>query len=402
MKLAICIPTHDGRMSQLRELLDSIVRQQFERSRVEICISDNASNDGSAEMVAEYVKRTEVPIRYFRFSTDMGVRNFINAIGLAQAEYCWLVGSDDAMMPSSLQTVLTALDQYPDIGGCTVNKLNFDVTLSKPAGADHEIVLPEHSLQAQAFGKRGDAISQLGMTFLFMSAHCFRRDLWNEELLRNGIDKISSINYFAHSYLVSRVAAGQAGWLWLPECLIVQRLGNSSAREELHHRELAYARQSTDDAMAFFLEVTSGERAPSYRELLRKLYVIYWNPIQVLRYKSEQACSFADDIEMLGYCTRTFRQVRLFWLTALPFLLIPSCLVRSFKAPPSERPKKSDKVRPEWLDEVITRMLIVLGVERGAKRDIERLVQHASTVASRFFAENRRSADEEAHLSWRQ
>jgi len=211
MKLAICIPTHNGRKSQLRELLDSIAQQQFEKGRVEICISDNASTDGSAEMVTAYAKRTDVPIHYFRFSKDMGVRNFINAIGLAKAEYCWLMGSDDAMMPGSLQAVLMALDEYENIGGCTVNKLNFDVTLSKLAGPDHEIVLPENPLQPQVFGKKGDAISELGMTFLFMSAHVFRRDLWNEAFLRNGIDKISSMNYFAHSFLVAQVAAVRPG-----------------------------------------------------------------------------------------------------------------------------------------------------------------------------------------------
>ncbi len=397
MKLAVCIPTHNGRRNQLRELLDSIALQEFDKKRIEICISDNASNDGTEEMVAQYAKRTDVAIQYFRFPTDMGVKNFIRAISLAQSEYCWLMGSDDAMTPGAIQAVLEMLDQHQAIGGCTVNKLNFDVTLSDLAGPDHEIVLPENPHLVHIFEQDEDVLSQLGMTFLFMSAHIFRRDLWNEEFRRNGIEKVSSIYYFAHSFLVAKVAMHAAGWIWIPDCLVVQRLGNSSAREELQKHELSYAFQSTNNAMSFFHEVTEPD-SPSYRELLRKLYVIYWNPIQLLRYKFQQSASVSDDIKILGYCTRHFRRVMLFWFTALPFLFTPSWLVRLVRTREPEYtllPGKAGQICPKWINHVITRILILLGIERGARREIDRLVKSTNQAANSFFASNRKLASRE-------
>ena len=47
MRLSICIPTHDGRREQLREAVESVLTQS--KDGVEICISDNASEDGTQE-----------------------------------------------------------------------------------------------------------------------------------------------------------------------------------------------------------------------------------------------------------------------------------------------------------------------------------------------------------------
>jgi abequosyltransferase len=54
--LSFCIPTHHGRAAYLKEAIDSMLEQivgQHEGD-VQICVSDNGSDDGTAELLAGY------------------------------------------------------------------------------------------------------------------------------------------------------------------------------------------------------------------------------------------------------------------------------------------------------------------------------------------------------------
>src|SRR5262249_25462750 len=129
-------------------LLDSILRQwkpEF-TGNLEICISDNASRDETADTVARYQAKSPVPIKYFRYEANQGgVRNFVNVVRMATAEYCWLVGSDDALTHDSIEGVLKVLVDNPSVAGVTLNKLNFNKSLDGFVGIDHQSVLPPQS-----------------------------------------------------------------------------------------------------------------------------------------------------------------------------------------------------------------------------------------------------------------
>ena len=85
IKLSLCIPTYN-RAAFLSEALDSVIQQATDE--VEIVISDNASNDGTAEMVTEY--QGKFPrITYYRQPENLGFdRNMLRAVDLARGEYC--------------------------------------------------------------------------------------------------------------------------------------------------------------------------------------------------------------------------------------------------------------------------------------------------------------------------
>ena len=71
--LSICIPTYN-RAEFLKDALDSILRQINEnnKDKVEICISDNASEDNTEELVEEYQKKSPIPIIYHKNEKNMG------------------------------------------------------------------------------------------------------------------------------------------------------------------------------------------------------------------------------------------------------------------------------------------------------------------------------------------
>lgn len=106
--LSICIPTYN-RAPYLKELLDSIVCQFNDPeiyNHVEIIISDNASEDNTAEMVAEYQKKYK-NIRYSRNKENIGaIRNILTVSGLSTGEYLWVFSDDDLHTGESLKTVI--------------------------------------------------------------------------------------------------------------------------------------------------------------------------------------------------------------------------------------------------------------------------------------------------------
>jgi len=107
--LSIAIPTYNRAETlrrQLGPLLGQIVGCQAD---VEVVVSDNASSDGTASVVAEM--REHFPgIRYVRNEANLGaIRNMDVAVRACQADYVWIVADDDVLMPFAVETVVSAV-----------------------------------------------------------------------------------------------------------------------------------------------------------------------------------------------------------------------------------------------------------------------------------------------------
>lgn len=125
-KLSICIATFN-RAAFIGATLDRIVSQIT--SDCEIVVSDNASTDGTEEVVAGYARRCD-RFRYFRQDTNKGLdRNFDRAVELARGEYCWLMSDDDWLKPNAIARVLETLSR--DLSVLFVNMELKDFTMSK-------------------------------------------------------------------------------------------------------------------------------------------------------------------------------------------------------------------------------------------------------------------------------
>ncbi len=180
IKLSVCIPTYN-RATFLGAALDSVIRQATDE--VEIVVSDNASTDHTEALVREYQARFP-RIRYHRNPENLGAdRNFLKVVELAEGEYCWLLGSDDALGPSALRQVLQRL------GSADIYQLDA-VRMS----SDMSRVLLSHEQHLSSLnGARYDCKNNADMlrvfkdalgfniNFTFMSCLVFRRFLWNEQ-----------------------------------------------------------------------------------------------------------------------------------------------------------------------------------------------------------------------------
>ena len=112
--LSICIPTFN-RSRFLVELLEGLLPQLIALPThgpgLDLVISDNASTDDTAEVIAAFQARG-LCARYVRNPTNLGAdANFLQCLSLAEAKYVWVLGDDDLVMPGALAALLSLLAQ---------------------------------------------------------------------------------------------------------------------------------------------------------------------------------------------------------------------------------------------------------------------------------------------------
>ena len=112
--ISVCIPTFDRRQ-YLKPLLESLVAEPG-AERLQIVVSDNASTDGTEELCRSF-SRGWPQVKYVRQPENQGPdRNFLSAVKHADAEFCWLFGSDDLPRPGAVARVLQLVDTNdPDL-----------------------------------------------------------------------------------------------------------------------------------------------------------------------------------------------------------------------------------------------------------------------------------------------
>lgn len=109
--LSICIPTYN-RSALLEESLAQLcaIKWPFE---TEIVVSDNASTDETARILAAF------PVRSFRQQEKLeAIDNFFAAFRAARGDYAFYLGDDDAVIPDALASAVAKMQGNPDWVAC--------------------------------------------------------------------------------------------------------------------------------------------------------------------------------------------------------------------------------------------------------------------------------------------
>jgi abequosyltransferase len=110
--LSLTIPTFN-RAPFLAELLEALLPQfaGLEADAAELVISDNASTDNTAEMIASFQARG-LAIRYHLQPENIGADgNFLTCLEIARGQYCWVMGDDDLPLPNAIPALISLLEQ---------------------------------------------------------------------------------------------------------------------------------------------------------------------------------------------------------------------------------------------------------------------------------------------------
>jgi glycosyltransferase involved in cell wall biosynthesis len=106
LPLSICIPTRN-RAPLLWRTLEHLLECRHAFS--EIVVSDNASDDGTGDVVAAWQPRF-TSLRYVRQPTDVGVfRNIYAAMWQATSEFAFVLSDDDMLIPEALIEAVATL-----------------------------------------------------------------------------------------------------------------------------------------------------------------------------------------------------------------------------------------------------------------------------------------------------
>jgi len=114
IELSICIPTYN-RARLLAESLEVLLPQCIDRP-VEICISNNASTDETAKMLATYLLAGNSRIRHQTRGWNIGIdRNILAALRMARGRYVLPIGDDEMIGAHGVDSILAALQNKPDM-----------------------------------------------------------------------------------------------------------------------------------------------------------------------------------------------------------------------------------------------------------------------------------------------
>jgi glycosyltransferase involved in cell wall biosynthesis len=110
--LTIGIPTYNGSKTILT-LLNSISSQNFDKSKVEILISNNASSDNTSNVIETFIKENDqLTIKTLTNKINLGFDgNISKLINFASGQYLWLIGDDDYLIENSIKKLLDFLNE---------------------------------------------------------------------------------------------------------------------------------------------------------------------------------------------------------------------------------------------------------------------------------------------------
>lgn len=324
MLLSICIPTHTGRAAFLRRAVESVAATLPEEleSSVEICISDNASSDGTNDVVADLQSSLSVRIVYYRNETDIGlVRNILAVVERASGDFCWLLGSDDTLSEGAITEVVRMLEQHPDTAGMTVNRQRIDYRWPEMVRTDPPDELPHDSGRLHVYESAEDALSNCGLAHDYMSMQIVNRRVWLDAVTALGEGTITR-TLLGHMHVIGAMIQRQPKWIWYPGHLVTHRTGTSDLDEKLGHDYSGYQLQIMGWRASIW-SLLLGKGTPVYRAVMKKAYHRTANTYVLGRYKLGPGHSLKRDLELLLRMTRYFYWLPEFWLRSFAVLLVP-------------------------------------------------------------------------------
>lgn len=137
--ISIGMPVYNG-AKYIRAALDSLLAQTC--SDFSIIISDNASTDGTEDILAEYALR-DSRITYVRQQSSIGAEaNFKYVFHTSTSEYFMWAAADDVRSTDFLEKNLVFLENHPDYLGSTLRTRfqggGFDPVLMGDASLDQD------------------------------------------------------------------------------------------------------------------------------------------------------------------------------------------------------------------------------------------------------------------------
>ena len=319
--LSICIPTYN-RAKYLKDALDSILKQINENNKykVEICISDNASEDNTEELVEEYQKKSPIPIIYHKNEKNMGADyNYLKVVEIANGEYCWLLGSDDIIEEGGIDTVLSETEKNGDVDIFTFDRYAYsrDLKIKKiKKNYKPKIKNLESSI---VFQNMYEILNHTAINFGYISVIVINRKKW---LSVKGYKKWIGSAY-VHVYIIYSIIKQGSIVKFVNKHLVGWRSDNDSFLNELKE----YGRFKIDLYYIYIAEDVFGRNSRECDIIKKKLLYRrgFWGRIIKAKINNTSKTLY---INIFKDMYPIYKYNLFFWLWYVPLMLIPSVFYR--------------------------------------------------------------------------
>lgn len=236
-KLGICIPTYN-RKKLLKELLESIFStvSSKDKDKIQICISDNASSDGTEIMVEDF-KNKGIEIIYHKNFENIGPDlNYLKCVNIATSEYCWLMGSDDKIEIDGISYILEELnnDKEIDIFIGNRNEYDFNFNFIRKRYWLNEII-DDYMFK---FSNKEDTVFYLknsfsiGAIYSYLSSIIVKKEKWKNEIY----DESYTGTAYSHAYILLKILLNNGSQKYLKKSIVASRGGNDTFLTNIKQR----------------------------------------------------------------------------------------------------------------------------------------------------------------------
>ncbi|MCD9124383.1 glycosyltransferase family 2 protein [Luteimonas fraxinea] len=190
--VSVCITTYNQR-DYILECLESAFQCAGEIP-IEIIVGDDASDDGTSEIVEAFAQRTGGIVRHVRHDIRLGAfRNYDHVIALARAPLIAHLDGDDYWLPGKLVLQVSFMQGNPDCAAVYTNAVTIDER-GRRLGVFNNVQHGEWTLEGML--ERGN--------FLNTSSMVFRTHLRKSLLAINGpyLDYLMHLRFAQHGKLV--------------------------------------------------------------------------------------------------------------------------------------------------------------------------------------------------------
>jgi glycosyltransferase involved in cell wall biosynthesis len=328
--ISVCIPTHHGRAGTLTVLVEALIQQADSLpGMIEVCISDNASQDGTAEIVAGLAARASCPVRYRRLPQDLGlVANLLSAVELAQGEYCWLMGSDDLPQEGALGRALERIQAMPGLTGYLVGAVYVDA--EDPTKRSRQLPRAFHPAGGHPRQIDGlDAIyEQCGNSWIVLSWNIVERAAWNAALERQR-DRVLANPAYPQVVILAEMARARAQWGWLAEPLVRQRNAPTFLFEAGDVPLADRWSNLIEGVAAVWADILGGRGGRRWRQRMRMVARVWGSAEDVRATKLYDRPPLSSQARFARAMFSAFWPVRHYWRDVVVATLTPVWLTRA-------------------------------------------------------------------------
>lgn len=326
--LTICIPTFN-RKCELHDLLLSIADESM-NAGVDILVSDNASIDGTGDLVG-VLQKTMPNLKYIKNEKNVGFdKNILKLIENSSTDYIWFLGDDDGLFPGGISRVLNEIEDKK-ISGLLINGIPYDSNLKEKIG-DTTVMNRKISNNDMNFSSSEALFEKFGDYVGFISANVIKTSILKKILIQNKFDNF--LNGYVHIYLIGSCAKIEPFWKYISTPIIKWRSDNDSLKHIGMYRRLELDILEYDRIMSELFGEHSNVRKSVNERICSSILASTTLHLNKNNLITKELRKKIIKLTFIRYC-----KFSVYWYKIIPYLYLPRlvtlevlCGIRKFRS----------------------------------------------------------------------